>query len=163
MVLLGEAGIPALVALATSLSGAPADSVLGGDAVAMGATRLAAEFSGEARGVRLRDIMPWATVCETDEGVRLPLVAANTTLPAKGSATVTTTADDQSSLRIKLLQVREDGDARPVGTFVVDALPVAPSGVPQIEVTVAIDDSGLVGVGARDQRSGDTLPVAATT
>lgn len=160
VVLAGEAGIPALVALATSLSGATADPVLGADAIAVGATRLAAELSGEARGVRLRDVAPWATVGETDDGVRLPIIAANTALPAEGSVVVTTVADNQPSLRIKLLQTRDDGDARPVGTFVVEPLPAAPRGVPQIEVTVGIDDGGFVRVRARDQHGGDGVPVA---
>jgi molecular chaperone DnaK len=134
----------------------PNKSVNPDEVVAVGASIQGGVLSGEVKGVLLLDVTPLSLGIETLGGVFTRLIDANTTIPVKKSETFSTAADSQTSVEIHVLQGERAmaADNRALGKFHLDGIPVAPRGVPQIEVTFDIDANGILSVSARDKGTG---------
>jgi molecular chaperone DnaK len=128
------------------------------EAVAKGAAVQAGVLSGDVQGkeILLLDVTPLTLGLETLGGIRTPLIDRNTTVPTSKSQTFSTAADNQTSVEINVLQGEREfaKDNKSLGQFVLDGIPAAPRGVPQIEVTFDIDASGILTVKAKDKASG---------
>ncbi|MDA0525115.1 molecular chaperone DnaK [Methanococcoides alaskense] len=126
------------------------------EAVAVGAAIQAGVLSGEVHDVLLLDVTPLTMGIETLGGVATPLIERNTTIPVKKSQIFSTAADSQPSVEIHILQ-GERGIAsanKTLGRFVLDGIPPAPRGIPQIEVSFDIDSNGILHVNAKDLGTG---------
>ena len=123
------------------------------EVVAVGAAIQGGVLTGEVKDVLLLDVTPLSLGIETMGGVMTKLIEANTTIPSKKSETFSTAADSQSSVEIHILQGERPiaKDNRPLGRFILDGIPPAPRGVPQIEVTFDIDANGILHVTAKDK------------
>ncbi|WP_135606054.1 molecular chaperone DnaK [Methanococcoides sp. NM1] len=126
------------------------------EAVAVGAAIQAGVLGGEVHDVLLLDVTPLTLGIETLGGVATPLIERNTTIPTKKSQIFSTAADSQPSVEIHILQ-GERGIAsanKTLGRFVLDGIPPAPRGMPQIEVSFDIDSNGILHVNAKDLGTG---------
>jgi len=123
------------------------------EVVAMGAAIQGAVLTGEVRDVLLLDVIPLSLGIETLGGVMTRLIDANTTIPTKKSEIFSTAADSQTSVEIHVLQGERAmaADNRTLGRFILDGIPPAPRGIPQIEVTFDVDANGILNVHARDK------------
>jgi molecular chaperone DnaK len=126
------------------------------EVVAIGAAIQAGVLSGDVKDVLLLDVTPLTLGIETMGGVFTPLIERNTTIPAKKSQIFSTAADNQTSVEVHVLQGERKmaADNRTLGRFILDGIPPAPRGVPQIEVTFDIDANGIVHVSAKDKATG---------
>jgi molecular chaperone DnaK len=126
------------------------------EVVALGAAIQGGVLSGEVKDVLLLDVTPLSLGIETLGGVMTPLIARNTTIPARKSETFSTAADSQTSVEVHVLQGERQlaRDNRTLGRFHLSGLPAAPRGVPQIEVSFDIDANGIVSVSAKDVATG---------
>ncbi len=128
------------------------------EAVAKGAAVQAGVMSGDVQGkeILLLDVTPLTLGLETLGGVRTPLIERNTTIPTSKSQVFSTAADNQTSVEIHVLQGEREfaQDNKSLGRFILDGIPPAPRGVPQVEVTFDIDANGILTVKARDKASG---------
>jgi len=126
------------------------------EVVAVGAAIQGGVLTGDVKDVLLLDVTPLSLGIETMGGVMTKLIEANTTIPSKKSETFSTAADSQSSVEIHILQGERSmaKDNRPLGRFILDGIPPAPRGVPQIEVTFDIDANGMLHVTAKDKATG---------
>ncbi|PJE58466.1 MAG: molecular chaperone DnaK [Candidatus Portnoybacteria bacterium CG10_big_fil_rev_8_21_14_0_10_36_7] len=123
------------------------------EAVALGASIQGAVLGGDMKDVLLLDVTPLTLGIETLGGVSTPLINRNTTIPASKSQVFSTAADNQPGVEIHVLQGERpmSVDNRTLGRFMLDGIPPAPRGVPQIEVTFDIDANGIVKVTAKDK------------
>jgi molecular chaperone DnaK len=126
------------------------------EVVAMGAAIQGGVLKGEVKDVLLLDVTPLSLGVETKGGVMTVLIARNTTVPTRKSEIFSTAEDNQSQVEIHVLQgerplAREN---KSLGRFILDGIPPAPRGLPQIEVTFDIDANGILNVSARDVASG---------
>ncbi len=126
------------------------------EVVAMGAAVQGGVFQGDVKDVLLLDVTPLTLGIETMGGVRTPLIEKNTTIPATKSQIFSTAMDNQPSVEISVLQGEREmaADNKLLGKFILDSIPPAPRGVPQIEVTFDIDANGILSVKAVDKASG---------
>jgi len=126
------------------------------ECVAMGAAIQAAIIKGEAKEVVLLDVTPLTLGIETLGGVRTPLIERNTTIPTSKTQIFSTAADNQTQVEINVLQGERPmaADNKSLGRFILDGIPPAPRGVPQIEVTFDIDVNGILKVTAKDKATG---------
>lgn len=150
----GSTRMPAVVELVTSLGGKePHRGVNPDEVVAVGAAIQAGVLSGEVRDVVLLDVTPLSLGIETLGGVTHKLIQRNTTIPTRASDTFTTAVDSQSSVEVNVVQGEREMAAanKNLGRFILDGIPPAPRGVPQIEVSFDIDANGIVSVTAKDK------------
>ncbi len=113
-------------------------------------------LSGEVKDVLLLDVTPLSLGIETLGGVMTKLIERNTTIPARRSQVFSTAADSQPQVEIRVLQGEREmaSDNRPLGQFILDGIPPAPRGMPQIEVTFDIDANGILAASAKDRATG---------
>jgi len=121
-------------------------------------------LGGEVKDVLLLDVTPLTLGIETLGSVSTPLINRNTTIPTSKSQTFSTAADNQTQVEINILQGERPmaADNKSLGRFILDGIPPAPRGVPQIEVTFDIDASGIVNVKAKDKASGKEQSIKIT-
>ena len=126
------------------------------EVVAMGAAIQASVLASDDRDLLLLDVTPFALGIATFDGHFAKLIERNTTVPARKSHIFTTTRDDQSAVKIRVLQGDSDmaADNHLLGEFVLADIPKAKKGVPEIEVAFDIDANGIVSVSARDLATG---------
>ncbi|MFH2104763.1 MAG: molecular chaperone DnaK [Parcubacteria group bacterium] len=123
------------------------------EVVAMGAAIQGGVLQGDVKDVLLLDVTPLTLGLETLGGVRTPLIERNTTIPATKSQVFSTAADNQPSVEIHVLQGEREmaADNKSLGRFILDGIPPAPRGVPQVEVSFDIDANGILNVKAVDK------------
>jgi len=131
----------------------PNKSVNPDEVVAVGAAIQAAVLGGEVRDVLLLDVTPLTLGIETLGGVATPIIERNTTIPTKKSQIFSTAADGQTSVEIHVVQGERPmaADNKTLGRFILDGIPPAPRGIPQIEVAFDIDADGILHVSALDK------------
>ncbi|HHE76781.1 MAG TPA: molecular chaperone DnaK, partial [Candidatus Parcubacteria bacterium] len=131
------------------------------EVVAIGAAIQGAVLQGEMKDVLLLDVTPLSLGIETLGGVNTILIPKNTTIPTSKSQVFSTAADNQTSVEINVLQGERPmaADNKSLGRFILDGIPPAPRGVPQIEVTFDIDADGIINVSAKDKATNKTQSI----
>ncbi|MFH0792345.1 MAG: molecular chaperone DnaK [bacterium] len=123
------------------------------EVVAIGAAVEGGILQGEVRDVLLLDVTPLSLGIETLGGVNTVLIAKNTTVPTAKTQVFSTAADSQTSVEVHVLQGERPtaSDNKTLGKFIFDGIPLAPRGIPQVEVTFDIDANGILNVTAKDE------------
>ncbi|MCD6412376.1 molecular chaperone DnaK [bacterium] len=131
------------------------------EVVAIGAALQAGVLSGEVRDILLLDVTPLTLSIETLGGIATPMIPKNTTIPTSKTEIFTTATDNQTSVEIHVVQGERPmaADNRTLARFILDGIPPAPRGVPQIEVTFDIDANGILKVTAKDKATGKSQSV----
>lgn len=134
------------------------------EVVALGAAVQAGVMQGDIRDVLLLDVTPLSLGIETMGGVATPLIERNTTIPTSKSQIFSTAADNQTSVEIHVVQGDRPmaSDNKSLGRFILDGIPSAPRGVPQIEVSFDIDANGILNVKATDKATGKAQHITIT-
>ncbi len=134
----------------------PNKSINPDEVVALGAAIQGGILGGDVKDVLLLDVIPLSLGIETMGGVATKLVERNTTIPASRSQVFSTAADNQTSVEIHIVQGERAmaGDNKSLGRFILDGIPPAPRGMPQVEVMFDVDANGILSVKAKDKASG---------
>jgi len=134
----------------------PNRSINPDEVVALGAAIQGGVLQGDVRDVLLLDVIPLSLGIETLGGVATKLVERNTTIPSSKSQIFSTAADNQTSVEIHIVQGERPmaSDNKSLGRFILDGIPPAPRGIPQVEVTFDVDANGILNVKAMDKASG---------
>ncbi|MEA3441019.1 MAG: molecular chaperone DnaK [Chloroflexota bacterium] len=134
------------------------------EVVAIGAAIQAGVLGGEVKDILLLDVTPLTLSVETLGAVATPLIERNTTIPTKKSQIFSTAGDSQTEVQIHVLQGERPmaSDNKSLGKFILDGIPPAPRGVPQIEVTFDIDANGIIEVTASDKATGRSQHITIT-
>lgn len=164
----GSTRIPAVQDAVKGITGKePFKGINPDECVAMGAAIQGGVLGGEVKGLLLLDVTPLSLGLETLGGVTTKIIERNTTIPTKKSQVFSTAADGQTSVEIRVLQGEREmaKDNKELGRFILDGIPSAPRGVPQIEVTFDIDANGIVHVSAKDKGTGkeQNITIASST
>lgn len=137
------------------------------EVVAIGAAVQGGVLTGEMKEMVLLDVTPLTLGIETLGSVSTPLIPRNTTVPTSKSEVFSTASDNQTSVEINVLQGERPmaADNKSLGRFVLDGIPPAPRGVPQVEVTFDLDASGILNVKAKDKATGkeQTIKITGST
>lgn len=153
----GQTRMPAIVEAVKKLfSKEPNRSINPDEVVALGAAVQAGILQGDVKDVLLLDITPLSLGLETFGGVFTRIIEKNTTIPTAKTQVFSTAADQQTSVEIHILQGEREMAAnnKTLGRFILDGIPPAPRGIPQVEVTFDIDANGILSVKARDKATG---------
>jgi len=131
------------------------------EVVAIGAAIQGGVLSGDVNDVLLLDVTPLSLGIETLGGVMTKLIERNTTIPTKKQQVFSTAADNQTAVDIHVLQGEREMavDNKTIGKFILDGIPPAPRGIPQVEVTFDIDANGILNVTAKDMATGKSQNV----
>ncbi len=134
----------------------PTKGVNPDEVVAIGAAIQGGVLQGDVKDVLLLDVTPLTLGIETLGGVATPMIERNTTIPTSKSQIFSTAADNQPAVEIHVTQGERQMalDNKALGKFVLDGIPPAPRGVPQVEVTFDIDANGILNVSAKDKGTG---------
>ncbi|KKR61716.1 molecular chaperone DnaK [Candidatus Nomurabacteria bacterium RIFCSPHIGHO2_01_FULL_39_220] len=158
----GQTRMPAIVQAVKNLFGKePNMSINPDEVVALGAAVQAGVLAGDVRDVLLLDVIPLSLGIETLGGVATKLIERNTTIPSSKSQVFSTAADNQTSVEIHIVQGERPmaSDNRSLGRFILDGVPPAPRGMPQIEVSFDVDANGILNVAAKDKASGKSQSI----
>jgi molecular chaperone DnaK len=161
----GSTRIPRVQQIVRDLFGKePHKGVNPDEVVAIGAAVQAGVLAGEVKDLLLLDVTPLSLGIETLGGVLTTLIPRNTTIPTRKSEVFSTAADSQPSVEVHVLQGERPmaRDNRTLGRFHLDGIPLAPRGLPQIEVTFDIDANGIVNVSAKDKGTGKEQKITIT-
>ncbi|SDW89292.1 molecular chaperone DnaK [Paenibacillus sp. CF384] len=162
----GSTRIPAVQEAVKKLIGKdPHKGVNPDEVVALGAAVQAGVLTGDVKDVVLLDVTPLSLGIETAGGVFTKMIDRNTTIPTSKSQVYSTYADNQPSVEIHVLQGERQMAAgnKTLGRFTLGDIPLAPRGVPQIEVTFDIDANGIVNVSALDKGTGKSHKITITS
>ncbi len=134
------------------------------EVVAVGAAIQAGVLKGDVSDVLLLDVTPLTLGIETLGGVATPIIPRNTTIPTSKGQTFSTAADNQPSVEIHVLQGERSmaQDNKSLGRFILDGIPPAPRGIPQVEVTFDLDANGILNVNAQDKATGREQKITIT-
>jgi molecular chaperone DnaK len=134
------------------------------EVVAIGAAIQAGVLGGEVKDILLLDVTPLTLSIETLGAVATPQIERNTTIPTRKSQVFSTASDSQTQVEIHILQGERSmaADNKSLGKFILDGIPPAPRGVPQIEVTFDVDANGILKVSAQDKATGRTQHITIT-
>jgi len=134
------------------------------EVVAVGAAIQAGVLGGEVKDILLLDVTPLTLSIETLGGVATPQIERNTTIPTRKSQVFSTASDSQTQVEIHVLQGERPmaADNKSLGKFILDGIPPAPRGVPQIEVTFDVDANGILKVSAQDKATGRSQHITIT-
>jgi molecular chaperone DnaK len=143
---------------------APKKGVNPDEVVAMGAAIQAGVLAGDVKDILLLDVTPLTLSVETLGGVATPMIDRNTTIPTRKSQVYSTAADNQTQVEIHIVQGERPmaTDNNSLGRFILDGIPPAARGVPQIEVTFDIDANGILNVSAMDKATGREQKITIT-
>jgi len=145
----------------------PNKSVNPDEVVSVGAAVQGGILMGDVKDVVLLDVTPLTLGLETLGAVTTPLISRNTTIPTSKTEVFSTAADNQTSVEINVLQGERPiaADNKSLGRFILDGIPPAQRGVPQVEVTFDIDANGILNVSAKDKATGksQSIKITATT
>jgi molecular chaperone DnaK len=161
----GMTRMPKVVEVVTKFFGKEANkSVNPDEVVAVGAAIQGGVLGGEVKDVLLLDVTPLTLGLDTLGSVSTPLISKNSTIPTSKSQVFSTAADNQTQVEINVLQGERPmaADNKSLGRFVLDGIPPAPRGVPQIEVTFDIDANGILNVKAVDKATGKEQSIKIT-
>ena len=134
------------------------------EVVAIGAAIQAGILQGDVKDILLVDVIPLSLAIETMGGVATKLIERNTAIPTSRSQTFSTAADNQASVEIHITQGERamSADNKSLGKFMLDGIPPAPRGMPQVEVMFDIDASGILTVTAKEKTTGKTQSIKIT-
>ena len=134
------------------------------EVVAVGAAIQAGVLGGEVKDILLLDVTPLTLSVETLGGVATPLIKRNTTIPTREGQVFSTASDSQTQVEIHVLQGERPMAAnnKSLGKFILDGIPPAPRGIPQIEVTFDINANGILEVTAQDKATGRSQNITIT-
>ena len=162
----GQTRMPKIQQMVKELFGKePNKGVNPDEVVAIGAAVQAGVLAGEVKDLLLLDVTPLTLSIETMGGVATGMITRNTTIPTKKTETFSTAADNQTEVEVHVLQGERPMAAqnRTLGKFKLSGIPMAPRGVPQIEVTFDIDANGILNVTAKDNATGKDQKITITS